>query len=48
MNNCAAKSNDAAWRIIRKKSAGSVAAPISMAMLALHLTKPQSSPQIYT
>lgn len=48
MQNCAAKSNDSSWRIVRKKSAGSVAAPISMAMLALHLTKPVSTPQIYT
>lgn len=47
MMNCAAKSNDSSWRIIRKKSAGSVAAPISAAMLALHLSKPKSTPQIY-
>lgn len=47
MQNCAAKSNDSSWRIIRKKSAGSVAAPISMAMLVLHLSKPASKPQIF-
>lgn len=47
MSNCAAKSNDSAWRIIRKKSAGSVAAPIGAAMLVLHLSKPKSSPQIF-
>jgi len=48
MNNCAAKSNDSSWRIIRRKSAGSVAAPISLAMVVYNLSKPQSKPQIYT
>jgi phage terminase large subunit-like protein len=47
MDNVAAKSNDQAWRIIRKKSSGSVAAPISMAMLALHLSKPMIEAKIY-
>jgi phage terminase large subunit-like protein len=48
MDNVAAKSNDSAWRIIRKKSSGSVAAPISAAMLALHLTKPVSEAKVYS
>jgi phage terminase large subunit-like protein len=48
MDNVAAKSNDAAWRIIRKKSSGSVAAPISAAMLALHLSKPVSEAKVYS
>jgi phage terminase large subunit-like protein len=47
MDNVAAKSNDAAWRIIRKKSSGSVAAPISAAMLMLHLTKPLPEAKVY-
>ena len=47
MDNVAAKSNDSAWRIVRKKSSGSVAAPIGMAMLALHLTKPVSDAKVY-
>jgi phage terminase large subunit-like protein len=47
MDNVAAKSNDQAWRIVRKKSSGSVAAPIGMAMLALHLTKPVSDAKVY-
>lgn len=47
MDNVAAKSNDAAWRIIRKQSAGSVAAPISAAMLVMHLSKPMAEAKIY-
>ena len=49
MDCVAAKSNDSAWRIIRKKSTrGPVAAPIGMAMLALHLTKPVSEAKVYS
>jgi phage terminase large subunit-like protein len=48
MDNVAAKSNDSSWRIIRKKSSGSVAAPISAAMLALHLSKPVSEAKVYS
>jgi len=47
-NNCAAKVNDSAWRIVKRKSAGDVSAPISIAMVVSHLMKPQSVPQIYT
>ena len=46
-NNCAAKVNDSAWRIVKRKSAGDVSAPISIAMVVSHLMKPQSIPQIY-
>ncbi len=31
MNNCAAKVNDSAWRIIKRKSAGDISAPIGLA-----------------
>ena len=47
-NNCAAKVNDSSWRIVKRKSAGDVSAPISIAMVVSHLMKPQSVPQIYT
>jgi len=47
-NNCAAKVNDSAWRIVKRKSAGDVSAPISIAMVVSHLMKPQSVAQIYT
>ena len=47
-NNCAAKVNDSAWRIVKRKSAGDVSAPISIAMVVSQLMKPQSIPQIYT
>jgi hypothetical protein len=46
LNNCAAKTNDAGWRIIRRKSAGDVTAAISLAMIATELTKPQRTAQI--
>jgi len=46
MNNCAMKTNDAGWRIVRRKSAGSVAGAISAAMVTWELTKPQSTPSI--
>jgi hypothetical protein len=47
MNNCAAKVNDSAWRIVKRKSAGDVSAPISIAMVVSQLMKPQSIPAIY-
>jgi len=46
MNNCAMKTNDAGWRIVRRKSAGSVAGAISAAMVTWELTKPQATPNI--
>jgi phage terminase large subunit-like protein len=48
MNNVAMKTNDAGWRIIRRKSAGEVQAAISTAMVVHELTKPQSTPKIYS
>lgn len=48
MDNVAAKTQDYGWRIVRKKSSGSVAAPIGAAMLALHLSKPMNEAKIYT
>jgi hypothetical protein len=46
-NNCAAKTNDSGWRIIRRKSAGDVTGAISVAMLIHWLSKPQSTPKIF-
>ena len=47
LNNCAAKTNDAGWRIIRRKSAGDVTAAISLAMVVSQLTRPQQTAQIF-
>ena len=47
MNNVAAKSNDQAWRMVRKKSMGSITAPIGMAMITMHLTKPVTEAKVY-
>jgi len=47
LNNCAAKTNDAGWRIIRRKSAGDVTAAISLAMVVSQLNKPQRTAQIF-
>ena len=46
MNNCAAKTNDSAWRIVKRKSAGDISAAISTAMIVHQLVKPQSTPNI--
>lgn len=46
INNVAAKQNDSAWRIVKRKSAGDVSAPIALAMIVHQLVKPQSSPNI--
>ena len=48
MNNCAAKVNDSAWRIIKRKSAGDISAPIGLAMVVSKLMLPIPKPQIYT
>ena len=48
MNNCAAKVNDSAWRIIKRKSAGDISAPIGIAMAVSKLMLPVPKPQIYT
>jgi phage terminase large subunit-like protein len=47
MNNCAAKVNDSAWRIVKRKSAGDISAPISLAMVVSMLMKPQQIAAIY-
>ena len=46
MNACAAKTNDAAWRIVRRASAGDVSAPISLAMIIHKMQEPVSTPMI--
>jgi phage terminase large subunit-like protein len=46
MNNCAAKVNDSAWRIIKRKSAGDISAPIGLAMVISKLMLPAPKPQI--
>jgi phage terminase large subunit-like protein len=48
MNNCAAKVNDSAWRIIKRKSAGDISAPIGLAMVVSKLMLPAPRPQIIT
>jgi phage terminase large subunit-like protein len=47
MNNCAAKVNDSAWRIVKRRSAGDVSAPIALAMVVSMLMKPQQVAAIY-
>jgi len=47
MNNCAAKVNDSAWRIIKRKSAGNISAPIGLAMVVSKLMLPVPKPMIY-
>ena len=47
MNNCAAKVNDSAWRIIKRKSAGDISAPIGLAMVVSKLMLPAPKPQIF-
>jgi len=42
----AAKTNDSAWRIIKRKSAGPIDAAIGTAMIAHQLMKPQSTASI--
>ena len=44
----AAKINDSAWRIIKRKSAGDISAPISIAMIVSKLSKPQQIAAIYS
>jgi phage terminase large subunit-like protein len=48
MNNCSAKVNDSAWRIVKRKSAGDISAPIGLAMVVSKLMIPTPKPQIYT
>lgn len=46
MNNCSAKVSDSAWRIVKRKSAGDISAPIGLAMVVSKLMLPQAKPQI--
>lgn len=46
MNACAAKTNEGSFRIIRRQSAGCIAAAISLAMIIHKMNEPQSIPQI--
>ena len=48
MNNCAAKVNDSAWRIIKRKSAGDISAPIGLSMVVSKLMLPAPKPAIYS
>jgi phage terminase large subunit-like protein len=48
MNNCSAKTNDASWRIIKRKSAGDISAAIGTAMVVSTLMKPQQTAMIYS
>jgi len=47
LNNCAAKTSDFGFRIIRRKSSGDVTAAISLAMVVSQLSKPQRTAQIF-
>jgi phage terminase large subunit-like protein len=47
LNNCATKTSDFGFRIIRRKSSGEVTAAISLAMVVSHLTRPQQTAQIF-
>ena len=47
MNACAAKSNEASWRIIRRQSAGDISAPISLAMIVNQMNLPSPVARIY-
>lgn len=46
--NVAAKVSDSAWRIVKRRSAGDISAPISVAMIIWKLTKPQQVAAIYS
>ena len=48
MNNCAAKTNDSAWRIIKRRSAGDISAPIGLSMVVSKLMLPTPKPAIYS
>ena len=47
MSNCAAKTNDSSWRIVRRKSAGAVDIPIGLAMVIHVLAQPVSEAKVY-
>ena len=47
-DNVAAKVSDSAWRIVKRRSAGDISAPISISMIIWKLTKPQQVAAIYS
>jgi phage terminase large subunit-like protein len=47
MNNCAAKTNDSSWRIVKRSSGGDISGAIASAMVVTQLVKPQQMPTIY-
>ncbi len=48
MANCAAKTNDSSWRIVRRKSAGAVDIPIGLAMVIHVLAQPVGEVKVYS
>ena len=48
INNVAAKTNDSGWRIVKRKSAGDVSAPIALAMVVHQLILPVAKPAIFS
>jgi len=48
MNACAAKTNDASWRLVRRASAGDISGPIALAFLIHKMNEPISLPMIIT
>ena len=48
MANCAAKTNDSSWRIVRRKSAGAVDIPIGLAMVVHVLAQPVGEVKVYS
>jgi len=47
MNNCAAKTNDSSWRIVKRTSGGDISGAIASAMVVTQLVKPMQMPTIY-
>jgi malate/lactate dehydrogenase len=47
VNSCAMRTTDSGWRIVRRKSAGEVAAAIASAMVIWYANKPQAVAAIY-
>jgi hypothetical protein len=48
MDNCAAKLNDASWRIVRRKSAGPVDIAIGISMVVHILAQPIAEAKVYS
>ena len=48
MANCAARTNDSSWRIVRRKSAGAVDIPIGLAMVVHVLAQPVGEVKVYS